>query len=168
VTRRGGSVAAATVAGVLFGAGLLISGMAQPRKVIGFLDVFGAWDASLAFVMLGAVAVHAVGYRLVTRRSRPLFAAEFAVPGRARLDLKLVGGATLFGVGWGLSGYCPGPSVVALPSAQPGVLAFVAALLCGMLATAKLEAALSARRQPGARATPLVADIGRDEHGLRP
>jgi uncharacterized protein len=140
----------AALAGALFGVGLLLSGMTQPSKVIGFLDVFGAWDASLAFVMLGAIGVHALGYRWVRRRSAPLFAKTFAVPTRRDLDAKLLIGAGLFGIGWGLSGYCPGPAVVSLASLGAGVLVFMAALALGMALTARLVAAGSGAATPSA------------------
>ena len=102
------------VSGLLFSAGLIVSGMINPAKVIGFLDLFGDWDPSLAFVMAGAVAVNFVGHRLVTRRARPFFADGFAIPTRKDVDRELVVGASLFGVGWGLVGLCPGPAIAAL------------------------------------------------------
>jgi uncharacterized membrane protein YedE/YeeE len=129
----------AGAAGALFGAGLVLSGMTQPRKVIAFLDVFGHWDASLLLVMAGAICVHAPLYRLVTRRARPLFAARFEVPTRRDVGARLLLGAALFGIGWGVAGYCPGPSFVALPSSRAGVVVFVLALVCGTLLTIGLE-----------------------------
>jgi uncharacterized protein len=129
----------ALAAGLLFGAGLVVSGMTDPNAVLGFLDFFGAWDASLMLVMAGAVAVHAVAYRLITRRPAPLYAERFALPARRDIDAQLLLGASVFGLGWGISGFCPGPSIVALASADLGVIAFVAAMLAGMLAGAKLE-----------------------------
>jgi uncharacterized protein len=143
MTRAFKSSIVALVAGLSFGAGLVMSGMAQPRKVLGFLDVFGAWDASLLCVMAGAIAVHAIGYRLVRARPQPLFDARFAVPTRRDIDADLVLGAVLFGIGWGISGYCPGPSVIALASGRPGVLIFVAAMAVGMLVTSWLQKRLS-------------------------
>ena len=145
----------ALVAGLSFGAGLVISGMTQPRKVLGFLDVFGAWDASLLCVMAGAIAVHALGYRLVLMRPAPLFDARFAVPTRRDIDASLALGAVLFGIGWGIAGYCPGPGVVALASGRPGVLIFVAAMAAGMLVTSWLQTRLSAtpRVNPEARSS---------------
>jgi hypothetical protein len=107
--------------------------------VIGFLDVFGAWDPSLLFVMAGAVAVHFTALRLIARRSAPLDASESDPPRRTRVDGRLVAGAALFGVGWGLSGYCPGPSVVAVPSASAPVLVFVGAMAVGMWLVGKLD-----------------------------
>ena len=132
----------AIAAGLLFGAGLLLSGMTRPAKVLGFLDLFGDWDPSLAFVMAGAIGVHALGYRLVRRRARPLADERFWVPGRGAIDARLLFGAALFGVGWGLSGYCPGPALVSLATASPGVLVFVLALVLG----SKLSSALGERK----------------------
>ncbi len=117
---------------VLFAVGLGISGMTQPTKIIGFLDIFGAWDPSLAFVMAGAVGVNVILYRLSIKRLRPLFASAFAVPPRNTVNLSLVTGAALFGVGWGLSGYCPGPALVSSVTGWGSVLAFVGAMLAGM------------------------------------
>jgi uncharacterized membrane protein YedE/YeeE len=135
----------AFVAGALFGAGLLVSGMTVPAKVIGFLDVFGAWDASLVLVMLGAIGVHFIAYRLISGRPSPLLGASWALPTRRDIDLKLLAGAAVFGLGWGLSGYCPGPAVVSLASGGAGTLVFFLAMLVGMLVTAWLESQ-SARR----------------------
>lgn len=119
--------------GILFAVGLAISGMTRPAKVTGFLDLAGAWDASLAFVMIGAIGVHFVAYRIVMRRSSPLFAARFHVPTRKDIDLRLVLGAALFGVGWGLGGFCPGPALVAAGGGSFGALLFVAGMTFGML-----------------------------------
>lgn len=127
-------LAASFAVGLLFGVGLLISGMSDPAKVLNFFDVFGTWDPSLAFVMAGAVAVVGVGYRLVWRRSRPLFEPRFDVPSVTALDGRLFGGAAIFGIGWGLSGFCPGPFVAAIPLAEPGTLAFLPGMVAGMWA----------------------------------
>lgn len=127
------SAALAMASGLLFGVGLGVSGMTLPSKVVGFLDFTGAWDASLAFVMIGAIAVHALMYRLIRRREAPLFDLRFHVPTRKDLDLRLLVGAALFGVGWGLGGFCPGPALVSLVSGGSAVVAFVAAMLGGML-----------------------------------
>jgi uncharacterized membrane protein YedE/YeeE len=121
-------------AGLLFGAGLSISGMINPAKVIGFLDIAGAWDPSLAFVMLGAVAVTAIGYRTVLRRGQPMFEPRFTLPTRRDIDPSLLLGASLFGIGWGLGGYCPGPALAGLGFGGPETYAFVAAMLAGMIA----------------------------------
>jgi uncharacterized membrane protein YedE/YeeE len=125
-------ILAGVIAGALFGAGLSVSGLIDPAKVAGFLDVAGAWDASLAFVMLGAVTVTAIGYRIVLRRSRPLFDAGFVLPTRTDIDPALALGAALFGIGWGLSGYCPGPALAGLGFGSMEAYAFVAAMLIGM------------------------------------
>jgi len=139
---------AALGSGVLFGTGLLISGMTRPDKVLGFLDLFGAWDASLMFVMLGAIAVHALAYRMVRGRSAPLLAAKFALPTRRDVDMKLLLGAAVFGAGWGLAGYCPGPGLVAAVSGG-GALVFVGSLLAGTWLTAQLESWRASPRASG-------------------
>ena len=125
--------AAAFGTGALFAVGLAISGMTKPSKVVGFLDIAGAWDASLAFVMVGAIAVHFVAYRIISRRSSPLFDAKFHLPTRKDIDTRLVLGAALFGVGWGLGGFCPGPGLVAAGAGSPNALVFVAGMTIGML-----------------------------------
>ena len=107
------------VAGIMFGIGLIISGMANPAKVLNFLDVAGTWDPSLAFVMAGAVSVTAIGYRLVLARPKPLLASSFHLPTRRRLDARIFVGPAIFGIGWGLSGFCPGPAVTSLGLAAP-------------------------------------------------
>lgn len=120
--------------GLLFGAGLLISGMTQPEKVLGFLDVFGAWDATLAFVMAGALAVTGAGFALARRRGAPVLAAQSLWPTRSDIDTPLVGGAVSFGIGWGLVGLCPGPALVNLAGLSLPVIVFVAAMAVGMFA----------------------------------
>jgi uncharacterized membrane protein YedE/YeeE len=122
----------AALAGVLFGAGLIISGMTDPGKVRGFLDLFGVWDPSLAFVMIGAIGVHSLLLRGVLRLPRPLHADLFHLPTRAELDRPLIIGAALFGVGWGLAGFCPGPALVSAAAASPAAALFVPAMLVGM------------------------------------
>ena len=124
---------AALVCGLIFGWGLLISGMVDPAKVIGFLDIFGAWDPSLAVVMATALAVSGVGFRIVAARERPLLAAQRMWPTKSDVDAPLVIGATLFGVGWGLVGLCPGPAVENLATLSPRVIAFVVAMAFGMV-----------------------------------
>jgi uncharacterized membrane protein YedE/YeeE len=123
---------AAFFAGLIFAIGLGAGGMTQPAKVLAFLDVAGNWDPSLAFVMAGAIAVYAPVARWALRRPAPLCTERFQVPARRDLDAALVGGAVLFGIGWGLAGYCPGPAVVSLASASSGTVLFVAAMLVGM------------------------------------
>lgn len=123
---------AAFACGLLFGSGLVISQMSNPAKVIGFLDITGKWDPSLALVMAGAVAVFSVLYRLALRRQAPLISAKFFVPEKTRIDRSLLAGATVFGVGWGLSGFCPGPAIVSSGFGDPRVWAFVAAVIAGI------------------------------------
>ena len=125
-------------AGVLFALGLALSGMTDPARVTGFLDVRGAWDPTLAFVMAGAILAHAPVVRLIRRRSAPAFDTRFHWPRLTRIDAALVVGAAVFGVGWGLSGYCPGPALVSLGGGARGVVVFVAAMLAGIAATRAL------------------------------
>jgi uncharacterized membrane protein YedE/YeeE len=120
------------IAGLLFGTGLILSGMANPMKVQNFLDIFGTWDPSLAFVMGGAILVTAPGFWLVQKRNTPFFHDMFNLPTRKDIDTRLVAGAAVFGIGWGLGGLCPGPAVTSLLFATPGVLIFVPAMLVGM------------------------------------
>ncbi|RUM96108.1 YeeE/YedE family protein [Pseudaminobacter arsenicus] len=120
--------------GLLFGVGLVISGMADPAKVLNFLDLAGTWDPSLAFVMGGAVIVAFFGYRVVLGRKRPLLAPDFQLPKRSAIDGRLVAGAAIFGLGWGLGGFCPGPALTSLGFAETGTLIFVPAMFAGMLA----------------------------------
>jgi uncharacterized protein len=124
-------LASAFGAGGLFGVGLAISGMTKPAKVVGFLDLFGAWDATLAFVMMGAIAVHVVAYRIITRRSSPLFDGRFHVPTRKDFDARLVLGAAIFGVGWALAGFCPGPGLVSAASGSLAAVVFVIGMTIG-------------------------------------
>ena len=123
---------AALVCGFIFGWGLLISGMVQPAKVLAFLDILGAWDASLAVVMGAALAVSGLGFALIKRRQRPLLAAQLAWPGKTDIDAPLVTGAALFGIGWGLVGLCPGPALENLASLSPRIIVFVIAMAAGM------------------------------------
>jgi uncharacterized membrane protein YedE/YeeE len=126
------SALSALGAGLVFGIGLGLAGMTQPSKVIGFLDVLGAWDPSLAFVMIGAIAVHFSLSRLIRRRERPLLDARFHWPRARDIDRKLVIGSALFGVGWGLGGFCPGPAIVTLGSGSMAAIVFVGAMGLGM------------------------------------
>ncbi len=125
--------------GLLFAVGLGLSGMTQPGKVVGFPDVAGAWDPSLAFVMIGALAVFAPAYRWSRRLAAPLGAPGFVDAAERTIDARLVGGAALFGAGWGLSGFCPGPAIVSLGAASHAELVFVPAMLAGMALAALLE-----------------------------
>jgi len=127
-------------AGLVFGVGLVVSGMSDPAKVLNFLDVLGTWDPSLAFVMGGASLTAFIGYRLVWRRPRPLSRGEFEVPTRRDIDAPLLGGAALFGLGWGLGGFCPGPAWTALSLGAPGTLVFLPAMLLGMWGMTRLRA----------------------------
>jgi len=119
-------------AGLLFGLGLIVSNMANPEKVLGFLDLAGRWDPSLAFVMGGAVAIGAVAFTLARRASRSLLGASISWPTSTRIDRALILGSALFGVGWALAGFCPGPALVAASSGQPKAWLFVLAMLAGM------------------------------------
>jgi uncharacterized protein len=123
------------LAGMIFGAGLTLSDMVNPARVLNFFDVAGSWDPTLAFVMGGALATATLGYRLVFARGTPLIGGTFHLPTQRQIDLPLVGGAALFGAGWGLAGFCPGPALAALVSLQPKVWLFVGAMLVGMAAT---------------------------------
>ncbi|MEZ0373092.1 MAG: DUF6691 family protein [Candidatus Sericytochromatia bacterium] len=123
----------AFLAGSLFALGLAISGMVQPQKIVAFLDVFGKWDPTLMFVMVGAIGVHFVALRLIFKRSGPLLSKQFHLPANKSLSLPLVLGAALFGVGWGLGGYCPGPALTALPTAGINVWVLVAGMTAGIL-----------------------------------
>lgn len=121
--------------GLLFGLGIVISGMANPAKVLNFFDIAGSWDPSLMFVMGGALLVTFIGYRFVLQRQAPLLATRFQLPTRTALDAPLLGGAALFGVGWGIAGFCPGGALPALGTGRGDVFLFVAAVIAGMLLT---------------------------------
>ncbi len=123
----------ALIVGVVFAVGLAVSGMTQPSKVIGFLDVFGNWDPSLMFVMIGAIFVHFISFRLIVKREVPWFSENWHIPNRKDVTPALVWGGVIFGFGWGLGGYCPGPAVTSLASLQTRPLIFVASLVAGML-----------------------------------
>ena len=127
------TLASALFAGVLFGAGLAVSGMADPQRVRGFLDIFGAWDPTLAFVMGGALIPMAVAWRFQSRMAKPAWAPQFSLPTRRDLDPRLIGGAALFGIGWGIAGLCPGPAIADLAIAPIPAAIFVAAMLGGMM-----------------------------------
>jgi uncharacterized protein len=129
----------AFLCGLLFGVGLILSGMANPAKVLAFLDLAGHWDPSLAFVMAGAVALAAVGFRLARTRSKSVLGAPMQLPTARRIDARLVLGSLVFGAGWGLAGFCPGPALVNAGSGEPRAWLFVAAMLAGMGLYAALE-----------------------------
>ncbi|WP_439141674.1 DUF6691 family protein [Planktotalea sp.] len=125
--------------GLVFGVGISISGMANPAKVLNFFDVAGAWDPSLAFVMGGALIVTALGYRFVLKRPSPMLATSFQLPTRRDLDMPLIGGSAVFGIGWGIAGFCPGGALPALGTGRSEVFIFVAALLVGIIAAKALQ-----------------------------
>ncbi len=135
----------ALLAGALFGLGLGLSQMIDRQRVLGFLDVAGAWDPTLLFVLGGAVGVTVVSFRWVLGRSRPIFTERFLLPMRDAIDLPLVAGAAIFGIGWGISGYCPGPGVVALVLGDSNPLVFLIAMAAGM---ALYQAGFKKRQQP--------------------
>ena len=141
---RGAAIAVAALAGAMFGAGLVISGMTQPARIAHFLDPLHGWDPSLAFVMAGAVTVYAAGYAWTRRRlDRPWFDLRFHLPAWTEINPQLVIGAAIFGVGWGLGGLCPGPAVVAAASGSTSAIAFVLAMAAGMYMSAPPRAAAS-------------------------
>jgi len=121
------------LSGLLFGVGLAASGMTDTSKVIGFLDIFGSWDADLLFVMGSAVITTFVLFKVTLKRSKPLFDGLFDLPSSNLIDARLIGGATIFGIGWGLYGYCPGPAITALVYFQPATFVFVIAMVIGMV-----------------------------------
>ena len=119
------------IAGLLFSLGLALAGMTDPARVLGFLDIFGAWDPTLMFVLGGAVVTTFIGYRLVFRRERPMLGETFQLPTRRDLDARLIGGAALFGIGWGLSGYCPGPAIASIAGLTAPLFAMLVAMVAG-------------------------------------
>lgn len=121
----------AILAGILFGIGLTMSGMTDTAKVIGFLDLFGEWDPSLVFVMGFGVATTLISFKFILRRPHPIFAERFYLPTKTNIDYRLVLGSALFGIGWGLYGYCPGPAIASLTYGEPENFIFVAALIIG-------------------------------------
>ena len=130
---------AALACGTLFGLGLSVSEMINPARVVGFLDVAGAWDVTLAFVMGGALAVTVVTFPLILRRARPLLASRFNLPSSFAVDRQLVVGSVLFGIGWGLAGLCPGPAIAALATLSPSAALFVAAMAAGQWLVSRFE-----------------------------
>jgi uncharacterized membrane protein YedE/YeeE len=131
----------ALLAGLLFGLGLMVSGMANPAKVLGFLDLAGRWDPSLAFVMAGAIAIGTLAFFFARRRSRSLLGLPMQLPASRQVTLRLVLGSTAFGIGWGLAGFCPGPALVALGAGYPKAVGFVAAMVAGMIVFEVIERA---------------------------
>jgi hypothetical protein len=124
---------AGLIAGFLFGLGLCLSSMTNPAVVLGFLDIAGNWNPTLVFVMAAGVTVTFLGYRLLVPKSKPLWASQFSLPSAKAIDAPLLSGAAIFGVGWGLAGYCPGPAVVSLASGRLPVFVFVVSMLAGMM-----------------------------------
>lgn len=124
----------ALLAGLLFGIGLMVSGMANPAKVLGFLDLAGTWDPSLAFVMTGAIAIGSLVFLVARRRERSFLGLPVQLPASTSVTLRLVLGSAAFGVGWGLAGFCPGPALVALGAGYPKAIGFVMAMVAGMVA----------------------------------
>lgn len=120
-------------AGLVFGIGLIISGMTDPAKVLNFLDILGPWDPSLAFVMGGASVTAFIGYRLIWRRERPVMGSQFDLPDSTAIDAPLLTGAAIFGMGWGLGGFCPGPAWTSLLIGSSGILIFLPAMLVGIV-----------------------------------
>jgi uncharacterized membrane protein YedE/YeeE len=135
----GVKTAAGYIAGLLFGLGLAISGMTDPARVLGFLDIAGAWDPTLMFVLGGAVVTTFIGFRLVFARGKPLFAGGFQLPSKQELDAKLLGGAALFGIGWGLSGYCPGPAIASMSGMTMPLFAMLVAMVAGWFLARELS-----------------------------
>ncbi|SFZ85544.1 hypothetical protein SAMN02983003_2709 [Devosia enhydra] len=133
--------------GLVFGTGIAVSGMANPAKVLNFFDLFGTWDPSLAFVMGGALLVTAIGYRFVLKRPAPMFEARFHLPGSRRIDMPLIGGSAVFGIGWGIAGFCPGGAIPALGLGEASAFIFVGAMMAGIFAARALRTAMAARPQ---------------------
>ena len=133
------SATSAFLAGLVFGVGLIVSGMTDPGKVIGFLDVAGAWDPSLAFVMAGAISVGLFAFTFARRRARSFLGGALHLPARRDIDRKLIAGSLVFGLGWGLAGFCPGPALVSFGAGEEKAAVFVAAMLIGRMAHAAAE-----------------------------
>ncbi len=125
-------ILSALIAGLIFGLGLVISGMINPSKVQNFLDVFGTWDLSLIFVMIGAIGVGLPGFKYLTTKKQPLFDDTFHLPSKTEIDKKLIVGSSIFGIGWGMIGFCPGPLISALPLLATTALIFIPAMVAGM------------------------------------
>ena len=119
--------------GLLFAIGLGVSGMTQPEKVIGFLDIFGTWDPSLMFVMVGAIGIHSVAYLFIKKTQKPILSSEWHLPKQSQITKSLIFGSLLFGIGWGLAGYCPGPALVSIVTLQNEVLVFILSMIIGMV-----------------------------------
>lgn len=148
---------ASFLCGLLFGVGLLVSGMTQPAKVLGFLDVFGMWDPTMAFVMVAALLVSFLGFRVARLRTKPVLAAKHLWPTRTDIDQPLLIGSALFGAGWGLVGLCPGPALVNLATLMPEVVVFVLAMAAGLVSK-DLWDKLRPRLTSGTKTTSIVSD----------
>ncbi|WP_297108298.1 DUF6691 family protein [uncultured Devosia sp.] len=135
----------AGVVGLVFGSGIALSGMANPAKVLNFFDVAGTWDASLLLVMGSALAVAAIGYRIVLKRAAPVFDKRFHLPTSRKIDLPLLAGSAVFGIGWGISGFCPGGAIPALGLGESSAWIFVGSMLAGIAAARTVRIALEAR-----------------------
>lgn len=135
----------AGIVGLIFGTGIALSGMANPAKVLNFFDIAGTWDPSLAFVMGGALLVTAIGYRFVLKRDKPVCEAKFHLPANRKLDTPLIAGSAVFGIGWGISGFCPGGAIPALGLGEISAWAFVASMLAGIFAARTIRIALEQR-----------------------
>ncbi|MGI3211253.1 DUF6691 family protein [Roseovarius tibetensis] len=135
----------AFLVGLIFGTGIAVSGMINPAKVLNFFDIAGTWDPSLAFVMGGALVTTFIGYRLVLRRDAPLIESRFQLPTARSIDTRLIGGSAVFGIGWGIAGFCPGAAVPALGTGRWEVAVFVAALLAGLWTARRLQDRLSGK-----------------------
>lgn len=136
----------AFVVGFIFSIGLGISGMTQPQKVIGFLDLFGQWDASLMFVMVGAISVHFIFYKIIRKRTSPLFSSSWHVPDKKEITPSLILGSILFGLGWGIAGFCPGPAITSLASLEKSPLIFVLSMFIGMILFNSLDKKLKLKK----------------------
>jgi hypothetical protein len=134
--------------GLIFGVGISISGMANPAKVLNFFDIAGTWDPSLIFVMGGALVTTFIGYRIVFGRSAPMFEPGFSLPGNSRIDARLIGGSAVFGIGWGIAGFCPGGALPALGTGRWEVFAFTAALIAGIILARFIQSIGIPRAQP--------------------
>ncbi|MDB6062194.1 MAG: YeeE/YedE family protein [Verrucomicrobiaceae bacterium] len=135
----------AFISGLIFGIGLIVAGMANPAKVLGFLDIAGRWDPSLAFVMLGAIGISFFAFRLARRNRFSVLNGLIKLPAKTEIDWKLIGGSLLFGIGWGLAGICPGPSLVLLGAGEIRILSFIAAMLLGFFFVNQLNARINSQ-----------------------
>ncbi len=153
------SILVAFLSGVVFAAGLGIGGMTQPSKVVGFLDFAGDWDPSLIFVMLGAIGVHSLLYHLFRSRRLALVPSWVSLPNRKDIDSRLIGGAVIFGSGWGLAGYCPGPALTSIASGSVAAMVFSAAMLVGILAFDSGRMTLMRSAHVGSKSDEFVQDV---------